>query len=244
MDAAAMIKENDFVELEYTGRIADTGSVFDTTSPQIAKESGLYDAHATYAPVVVCVGKRHVVPGLDKQLAGKETGKPYTARLLPEEAFGRKNPKLIQLISTAKFRQQKLTPFPGMQVNIDGIVGIVKTVTGGRTIVDFNHPLSGRELEYAFSIKRVVTDLQEKVSAVLKLVGISANAVKVTVSDSAASIEFPEELPGQLKNDLEEKLKSAIAELKTVSFTAKAGSKDIQQEKAAGSANAATKNLS
>ncbi len=242
MDSAAIIKENDFVELEYTGRIAGTGDVFDTTSPQIAKESGLYNEHTTYAPVVVCVGKRHVVPGLDKQLAGKEAGKPYTVKLPPEEAFGRKNPKLIQLISTAKFKQQKLVPFPGMQVNIDGIMGVVKTVTGGRTIVDFNHPLSGRELEYSFSIKRVVTSLSEKVGAVLKLIGISINAVKVTVSDSAASIEFPEELPEQLKKDLEEKLKSAIAELKTVYFTAKAkaASKDAQQEKPAGSANAPT----
>ena len=244
MDAAATVKENDFVELEYTAKIAETGEVFDTTSPEIAKESGIYDGHMTYSPVVVCVGKRHVVPGLDKQLAGKEAGKTYMAKLPPDEAFGRKNPRLIQLISTAKFRQQKLMPFPGMQANIDGIAGIVKTVTGGRTIVDFNHPLSGREIEYKFSIKRVITDLSEKVIAVLKLVGISAHAIKVTASDSAASIEFPEELPEKLKADLEEKLKSAIAGLKAVSFTARvgAGSNNANHEKPASGAEAATGN--
>lgn len=239
---ANFIKESDFVELEYTGKVTGTGHVFDTTSAEIAKENGLYDEHATYEPVVVCVGKRHVVIGLDKQLVGKEVGKTYTAKLLPEEAFGRKNAKLIQLISTAKFKQQNLTPFPGMQVNIDGIVGLVKTVTGGRTIVDFNHPLSGRELEYTFSAKRIVTELSEKVKAVLKLVGISVNAVKVSVADSTASIEFPEEVPEQLKKDLEEKLKSAIADLKTVSFTVKvanATAKDVNKEQKADIAAAA-----
>ena len=50
-----------------------------------------------------------------------------------------------------------------MQLNIDGVVGTVKTVTGGRTLVDFNHPLSGRELVYEVQVKKVVTDTQQKV---------------------------------------------------------------------------------
>src|SRR3989338_2872487 len=216
------IKENDFVELDYTGRIAETGEVFDTTSAEVAKEKGIFDERAAYGPAVVCIGKRHLLIGLDKQLVGKEVGKTYTLRLPVEEAFGKKNAKLIQLVSTAKFRQQQLTPFPGMQINIDGILGTVRTVTGGRTIVDFNHPMSGKELEYTATVKRIVADLSEKVKAILRLIGISVNAVNVSVSDGSAAIEFPQEVPEQLKKDIEEKLKSAITELKGVSFTAKA----------------------
>ena len=230
---ASIVKENDFVELEYTGKAAETGYVFDTTSVQIAREKGLYDEHVAYAPALVCVGKRHVVMGLDKQLVGKEVGKTYSVKITPEEGFGRKNPKLIQLISTAKFKQQNLVPYPGMQVNIDGIVGLVKTVTGGRTIVDFNHPLSGREVEYTFSVKRIVTDLSDKVKAVLKLVGISLNVVNVSVADSTVTIEFPEQVPEELKKDLEEKLRATIADLKAVSFTVKAAAaKETSKEQA------------
>ena len=216
------VKESDFIELEYTAKIAETGVLFDTTSAQIAKENGLYDEHMTYEPVIVSVGKRHVVSGLDKHLVGREVGKTYTVKIPPEEGFGKKNAKLIQLISTAKFKQQNLVPRPGMQVNIDGIVGLVKTVTGGRTVVDFNHPLSGRDIEYTFSVKRIIADLSEKVKAVLKLLGINTNAIKVSVADSAATIEFPEQVPDELKKDLEEKLKSTIADLKAVSFSVKA----------------------
>ncbi len=218
---APTIKEDDFVELDYTGRIAETGEVFDTTSAEVAKEKGIFDERAAYGPAVVCIGKRHLLIGLDKQLVGKEIGKTYTFRLPVEEAFGRKNAKLIQLVSTAKFRQQQMTPFPGMQVNIDGILGTVRTVTGGRTIVDFNHPLSGKELEYTATVKRIVTDVSEKVKAILRLIGISINAVNVSVSDGSAAIEFPQEVPEQLKKDIEEKLKSAITDLKGVSFVVK-----------------------
>lgn len=221
MVEAAIIRENDFVELEYTGKAVDSGEVFDTTSAAVAKASKIFDGQVSYVPAIVCIGKRHLLPGLDRQLVGKEVGKSYSIRLQPEEAFGRKNAKLIQLISTAKFRQQQLNPFPGLQVNIDGIAGIVKAVTGGRTIVDFNHPLSGRELEYSVLAKRIVTDISEKARAMLKLIGIIPSAVGIFVAEGNVTLDFPKELPEQLKKDLEEKLKSAIPELKAVLFKAK-----------------------
>jgi FKBP-type peptidyl-prolyl cis-trans isomerase 2 len=215
------IKENDFVELEYTGKGVESGEIFDTTSVSVAKENNIFDEHTSYGPAIVCIGKRHLLPGLDKQVVGKDIGKAYTVKLSPEEAFGKKNGKLIQLISTSKFRQQQMTPYPGLQINIDGVVGTVKAVTGGRTIVDFNHPLSGREVEYTFTAKRIITDLVEKIKAMLKLIGIKSDAVTVSTAEGAATLEFPKEIPEELKKDLEEKLKAAIPELKTLSFNAK-----------------------
>ncbi len=233
------IKENDFVELDYTGKAADSGEVFDTTSAETARQAGIFDERMAYEPAVICVGKRHLLAGLDKQLVGKETGKDYTFKVTVDEGFGRKNGKLIQLVSTAKFRQQNMTPFPGMQVNIDGIVGTVKTVTGGRTIVDFNHPLSGRDLEYSVFVKRIVADLAEKVRAVLRLVGISPGSVGVSASDGNVAVEFPQEAPEALKKDLEEKLKSAISGIKSVSFTVKAAANEKGKEQAVDAAAAA-----
>lgn len=233
------IKENDFVELDYTGRAADNGEVFDTTSAETARQAGIFDERMAYEPAVVCIGKRHLLAGLDRQLVGKETGKDYTFKVSADEGFGRKNGKLIQLVSTAKFRQQNMTPFPGMQVNIDGIVGTVKAVTGGRTIVDFNHPLSGRELEYSVFVKRIVAGLAEKVRAVLRLVGISQNSVGVSASEGNVAIEFPQEAPEALKKDLEEKLKSTISGIKSVTFTVKAAAKETGKEQAEDAAVAA-----
>ncbi len=216
------IKENDFIEIEYTGKLADGGAVFDTTFADVAKKAGFFDEKAAYGPAIICVGKRHLIAGLDKELVGKEVGKSYTFKVGPDDAFGRKSAKLIQLISTAKFRQQNMVPHPGLQVNIDGIVGTVRSVTGGRTIVDFNHPLSGREVVYDVTVKNAITDTTEKVKAMLKLIGIAPGLVGISIADGNASLEFPQEVPAELKKDVEEKLKASIPELKAVSFTVKA----------------------
>ena len=49
---------------------------------------------------------------------------------------------------------QTLNPIPSLPVNIDNLNGIIRTVSGGRVIVDFNHPLSGRVLSYNVKVNK------------------------------------------------------------------------------------------
>ena len=49
-------KEGDFIEIEYTGSIKESGIVFDTTSMDLAKKSNLYEINKTYGPIIVCLG--------------------------------------------------------------------------------------------------------------------------------------------------------------------------------------------
>ena len=148
-----IVSKKDFIEIEYTGKLKDENVVFDTTDETVAKENGL-ESHSGYGSVIICVGEEQLLKGLDKNLEGKETGKEYDIELKPEDAFGNKNAKLIQLVPTSKFKQQNVQPMPGMQLNIDGVVGTIKTVSGGRTLVDFNHPLSGKVLTYKIKINK------------------------------------------------------------------------------------------
>jgi FKBP-type peptidyl-prolyl cis-trans isomerase 2 len=163
----AVISKKDFVEIEYTGRLKEENIVFDTTDEKVAKENNLQGGE--YGPVVICVGENQVLKGIDKNLEGKEIGKEYSLKIPPEDAFGTKDAKLIQLIPTNKFKQQNIQPMPGMQLNIDGIMGTVKTVSGGRTLVDFNHPLSGREMSYTVKVNKKITDDNEKLAGYLRL---------------------------------------------------------------------------
>ncbi len=151
-----MVKEKDFIELEYTGKLKEDNIIFDTTDEKIAKENGLFDEKAEYKPIVICIGQGQIIKGLDNALPDKEPNKPYTIEVNAEEAYGKKNAKLIQLISTSKFLKQNIQPMPGLQVNIDGTMGIVKTVSGGRTLVDFNHPLAGKDLTFKIKLVEIV----------------------------------------------------------------------------------------
>ena len=61
---------------------------------------------------------------------------------------GKKDVKKVQLVPLATFKEHKLNPHPGLQVDFDGKIGTVMRVSGGRVMVNFNHPLSGKEIIY------------------------------------------------------------------------------------------------
>jgi len=215
------MKKGDFIELEYTGKVKDMDLVFDTTSEKEAKENNIHDARASYGPVVICIGQGHVIRGLDEQLEGKELEKKYHIEISPEQGFGKKNAKLIQLVATNKFIKQKINPMPGLQVNIDDMTGMIRTVSGGRTLVDFNHPLAGKELAYDFKINKIVKDDEKKLNALLKL-QLNLKDVKVAIKDGNATIDLniKQDLPKPVEEKLTEYIKEIIPSIKNIEFKA------------------------
>lgn len=186
-------KEKDFVELDYTGFIKDTKDVFDTTDAATAKEHHL--SGSTPGKVVICLGRGYLMAGLEKRLIGREPGN-HRVELSAQDAFGKKNAKLLVLIPTQNFIRDGVQPQPGLPVEIDGKMGRVKAVTGGRTIVDFNHPLSGRDVYYDVTVHKVVTDAKEKVAAVVRM--LLKLEAQVTVDKDDATVSFKQELPKEL----------------------------------------------
>ena len=107
---------------------------------------------------------------------------------------------------------------PGMQLNIDGILGTVKTVGGGRTLVDFNHPLAGKELSYKVKINRKVDDKKEQLIGYLKLV-LAAKELEAEITDNKAKITLKMELPKEAQEELKSKLKEVIGGISDIEFT-------------------------
>ena len=212
MSEIKTIQKGDFAELDYTGRVKDADFIFDTTLPV---EN--YHNPSKHGPVIVCVGDQNILKGLDRQLEGKETGKAYTAEVTPEDGFGKRNAKLLQLVPSSKFRNEKINPFPGLQVNIDGIFGVVKAVSGGRVIVDFNHPLAGRELVYDFKIRRIVTDDAEKAKAIARMV---AGECEASINDQrdSALITTKKEIPKEMKDAVSEAVRKKIHSIRNIEF--------------------------
>jgi len=211
------ISNNDFIELEYTGKTKEENIIFDTTYKDIAKENDLH-THQDFGPVVVCVGENQVLPGIDKNLVGKEIGKEYEFDIKPEDAFGKKNAKLIQLVPTSKFKKQNIQPHPGLQLNLDGMVGTIKTVSGGRTLVDFNHPLSGKDLIYKVKVNKKVTDDKEKLDAYLKL-SLGIKDFKIELSENNAKITLKTEIPKEAIEKFSKKITELIPNIKKAEFT-------------------------
>jgi len=207
-----MIKKGTFIEINYTGLIKESNKVFDTSQEEIAKKENIFNKNLTYKSIIICVGEHQILPGLDEELENKELGN-YEFEIPPEKAFGKKNPKLMQLVSTANFKKQNIIPYLGLQVNIDGILGIIRTVTPGRAIIDFNHPLSGKNLIYKIEIKRIVTDVKEQLDSL-----ISFYSRKFTTEIKQDEAIIKADLPENLKENIEKTILRLIYSIKKITI--------------------------
>ncbi len=191
------IKKGDVVRLHYTGKIKETGEIFDTTFEEIAKDAGIYSEKGIYGPVPIAVGAGHVIKGLDEQLEGLEVGKKYEILIPPEKGFGRRDPKLIKTFTLGQFRRQGLYPFPGMDVEVTTesgkkLKGRVLSVSSGRVRVDFNHPFAGKTLLYEVEILEKIDDPIEKVKGLieLRLPRIDLSKVTIEVGEKDVKVVF------------------------------------------------------
>ena len=200
------IKANDFVEIEYTGRIKDGGLIFDTTNEETAKANNL--PKAKYGPVVVCIGQGQVIKGVEDNLIGKEPGQ-FNFELSAEQAFGKKNAKLIQMVPATKFREQKIQPVPGLHLNIDGNIATVIQVTGGRIMVDFNHPLAGKDVIYDVKVNKIVADKKEQLKALFAML-LNISDADISVENNKAKIALKQKLPEQIIPELQKKVKELV----------------------------------
>lgn len=200
------IKLHDFVEIEYTGKLTD-GTIFDTTRESVARENKLYNNQVKYKPAAICVGERQLLLGLDMNLVDKEVGKDYSVTLKQEEAFGKRDIKNMRIVPMSTFIEHKLQPHPGLQIDVDGEMGIVTRVSGGRVIVNFNHPLAGREIVYDYKIVKKITDAKEQVELFLATsFRLPKEMVKVQVAEGKANVEVPFTLPESFLEILSKKL--------------------------------------
>ncbi len=210
---AEKVKKGDHVEIVYVGKEKQTGSIFDLNDESAAKKEGVHNPKAKYGGLIVSVGQRDVIEGLDDDLVGKDAGKSYKVSIHAQKAFGPKDSKLIQLVSLSKFKKDQM-PFPGLQIEANGKMGTVKTVSGGRVMVDFNHPLAGREVEYDYTIKRIVDDSKEKIQSFFRMY-FNANP-DVDVAEGNALVHM--DIPPKFADEIAKKIKERVPEMKKVEF--------------------------
>lgn len=206
-----MIKKGDFIELDYVGKIESTNQIFDLTYKELAKQHNIFNPKFKYGPIIICVGEGDILKSLDEKLIGKKPGK-YTIQLKKEEAFGDRDFKLIKTVSTQTFTKQKINPFPGLQVQLGDGVGVIRSVSGGRTIVDFNYPLAGKNLVYDLDIRRIIENDEEKLNAFTKLHFNVSSELK----DNKARINV--KIPKEIQEQITSKLQKLIPSIKSIDY--------------------------
>jgi FKBP-type peptidyl-prolyl cis-trans isomerase SlyD len=146
------IEKNRVVSLHYTLR-DEQGSVIDSSSGR--------------GPLSYLHGKGNIIPGLEQALAGKAAGDKLDVTVAPEEGYGARDERLVQIVPRSKFGEVAELA-PGMQVRTTGPRGprivTVTRVDRDFVTVDANHPLAGRTLHFSVEVAEVRKATHEEVS--------------------------------------------------------------------------------
>jgi FKBP-type peptidyl-prolyl cis-trans isomerase SlyD len=104
-------------------------------------------------------------PGLEEAMMGMETSDHKVVRLSPQEAYGDLDRELIMEVPRSDFAAdiELKTGLVFETENEEGhpVYFIVQEVHPDHVVIDFNHPLAGKELEVSFTVRQVREATQE-----------------------------------------------------------------------------------
>ena len=218
------VKPGDFLLVNFTLKVKESGETVDTTYDAVAKDTHLHREESTYGPRFIILGEGWLPKGLEDSLVGLDVGKQTTVELPPDKGFGTRDPGKMRLVPLRRFREQGV-PTPGTQIELDGRAATVRAVGAGRVQVDYNHPLAGRTLIYEVSIEKVVDDDNEKVLNIIskRIPEVDKTKFVVDRDSSDLTIEVPEEafyLSGLqvAKKSVTSDLQKYFPNIETISF--------------------------
>jgi FKBP-type peptidyl-prolyl cis-trans isomerase 2 len=219
------IQKSDFILVDYTGKVKETGEVFDTTSEETAKENKLYKEGEIYEPRLVVVGEGWVLKALDEALLTFKIRKNESVEIPPENAFGNRDPEKVKLVPLRRLVARGITPKVGAQVEYDKRLATVRIMGSGRVTLDFNPPLAGKTLVYEVSVKKKLKTNEEKISALIhrRIPAVEDEKFAFKVGKANVTVNMPEEafyVEGiQLaKRGIALDIQRFLPELKTVKF--------------------------
>ena len=111
-------------------------------------------------PATLLLGAGQLAPPLENVLLGLKVGHHSTFQLAPGQAFGPRNPDLIQRVSLAALRENSMVGedfSPGDLIEFNAprggrYAGVLKEVGETSALFDFNHPLAGAALAFEVQI--------------------------------------------------------------------------------------------
>ena len=211
------MKSGDFVYIEYTAKVSDSGEIFDTTKEDVAKKEGIFNERIKYGPLPIIIDAGFTIAGLNDAIKEMNVGEKKKVSIPPEKAFGERNEELVRLIPEARFKEQGVDVIPGSYVMVNNLRGKIISVDGGRVKVDFNHPLAGKTLEYDIEIVRKIEDKEEKVKAIVNyFTGLEDVGVKI--GEKEVEIEAKAEIEGRVKAAIASQIIKWIEGIETVKF--------------------------
>jgi peptidylprolyl isomerase len=163
--APATVKDKKVVDIQYKGTLSD-GTVFGESTPD--------------QPLEFMVGQGQLIPALEKELVGLKVGDKKTVTVVAADAYGTYDDSAVMEIPKEQFPTD-FAPETGKSYQMQTAQGTIQLTVNEikekSYIIDFNHPLAGKDLTFDIT----VTKIRDATKAEL------ASAASSTASDSSGS---------------------------------------------------------
>ena len=138
------IDKNSFVTIDYLIKLGE-----DETYPPSGQPE----------EISFCLGWGAMPPGLEDAMLGMEPREGKVVLLSAEEAYGELDEELIMEVPREEFAPE-VELQPGLVFETENeeeqiVYFIVQEVHPDKVVIDFNHPLAGKELEVSFTVRQV-----------------------------------------------------------------------------------------
>jgi FKBP-type peptidyl-prolyl cis-trans isomerase 2 len=124
-----------------------------------------------------------------------EPSKPAQVEILPEKAFGQRDPEKVKRITIKQLAAKGINPVIGMRIEYGGKNATIRSIGAGRVLLDFNPPLAGKTLIYDVTVEKKLETNDEKIAALIhrRIPIIEENKIKFATQDKTLTIDMPEE---------------------------------------------------
>lgn len=134
----------DTVKVHYTGKLAD-GTIFDSSDGR--------------EPLEFTIGSNQVIKGFDQGVIGMAVGESKTVTIPPDQGYGEHVPDLVTEIGKdripADIEPKVGQKLQGTQPDGKQVVFTVSEVKDATVVLDANHPLAGKELQFEINLMEI-----------------------------------------------------------------------------------------
>ncbi|MDG2304227.1 MAG: FKBP-type peptidyl-prolyl cis-trans isomerase [Candidatus Binatia bacterium] len=135
-----MIKDGSKVSIEYTLTLDDGSKV---------------DSNAGGEPLSYTQGEGQIIPGLEKEMIGLAVGDTKAVRVVAQDGYGVSSPDAFKEIETSEVPEDARKAGAMLMAQGHGAPVRVHEVRGDKIILDFNHPLADKDLNFDVKVLAV-----------------------------------------------------------------------------------------
>ena len=120
----------------------------------VLEDGHIIDSNFESEPATFSVGDGNLLPGFESTLMGLVNGDEREFTIPPEQAFGQHNPQNVQAVERGNFDQEELelgAMFSFQNGDVE-LLGVIVDVDDNEVVIDFNHPLAGKNIIFLVKI--------------------------------------------------------------------------------------------